>query len=169
MREIAFTVLTIGAVGFASLVPTDLHAGSASSAASFRSPGSKITLNPQPLPPKAGGLAQRGIIIVGGKGGKGSDVMLNPQPLPPKAGGLAQRGIIIVGGKGGKGSDVMLNPQPLPPKAGGLAQRGIIIVGGKGGKGSDVMLNPQPLPPKAGLLRATADLHSNRHRLSVHQ
>jgi hypothetical protein len=42
-------------------------------------------LNPQPLPPKASALAQRGIIIVSGKSGKGSKVSLNPQPLPPKA------------------------------------------------------------------------------------
>jgi hypothetical protein len=77
----------------------------------------RVSLNPQPLPPKvlatsSGGPAQptagqdRGIIIVSGQ--PAAAVSLNPQPLPPKSArrsavdaraGLAQRGIIIVSGK----------------------------------------------------------------------
>ena len=84
------------------------------------SAASKVSLNPQPLPPgerKAGG-------------DPASKVSLNPQPLPPgerKAGG-------------DPGSKVSINPQPLPPgerKAGG-------------DPASKVSLNPQPLPPKQG-------------------
>jgi hypothetical protein len=51
-------------------------------------PGDRVSLNPQPLPPRerlaqlrrAGG--ERSIIIVGGR--PGEDVSLNPQPLPPR-------------------------------------------------------------------------------------
>jgi hypothetical protein len=102
-------------------------------------PASYRTLNPQLLPPKDGGVSQKGIIIVGGKGQIGSDRMLNPQPLPPGK---------TIKTTGNFGSDRMLNPQPLPPKDAGLSQRGIIIVSGKNQIGSDRMLNPQPLPPK---------------------
>ena len=42
-----------------------------------RSPGSKVMLNPQPLPPRA--KVNRSI------NSNASKVMLNPQPLPPKA------------------------------------------------------------------------------------
>jgi hypothetical protein len=53
MREIAITILTVGAIGVAGLAPTGLQAAPYSSTASFRSEGSRIMLNPQPLPPKA--------------------------------------------------------------------------------------------------------------------
>lgn len=93
----------------------------------------------------------RGIIIVGGKGGKdastsldakkiqqgnkinpGGPVELNPQPLPPKA---FKQKIKI-----NPVDAVGLNPQPLPPKA---SQRSIKI-----NPGDAVGLNPQPLPPR---------------------
>jgi len=116
MRRIVFIALTVIAVALANLIPTESQAQSAGVKTQIQNPGSKVMLNPQPLPPKDAGLAKRGIIIVSGKSKKGGDVMLNPQPLPPKDTGLAKRGIIIVGGKSKKGGDVMLNPQPLPPK-----------------------------------------------------
>src|SRR5229473_3009500 len=40
-------------------------------------PGDKVSLNPQPLPPKVGNNV---------KGSPGDKVSLNPQPLPPKVG-----------------------------------------------------------------------------------
>jgi len=40
------------------------------------SPGSKVTLNPQPLPPRTR--------VNSSIQSNGSNVMLNPQPLPPK-------------------------------------------------------------------------------------
>lgn len=82
------------------------------------SAASKVSLNPQPLPPgerKAGG-------------DPGSKVSINPQPLPPgerKAGG-------------DPASKVSLNPQPLPPKQGKT---------GSASAESKVALNPQPEPP----------------------
>lgn len=49
----------------------------------------------------------RGIIIVGGKGGGfGDTVSLNPQPLPPR----------VVSRRLSFGDEVLLNPQPLPPR-----------------------------------------------------
>jgi hypothetical protein len=93
MRGIAFAILIIGAVGVAGFAPTDVHAGTVHNTASFRHLGSKVMLNPQPLPPKQFSASR--------KINFGSKVMLNPQPLPPKYRGVAQRGIIIVGGKGG--------------------------------------------------------------------
>ncbi len=82
------------------------------------SAASKVSLNPQPLPPgerKAGG-------------DPASKVSINPQPLPPgerKAGG-------------DPASKVSLNPQPLPPKQGKT---------GSTSAESKVALNPQPEPP----------------------
>ena len=64
-------------------------------------PGDKVSLNPQPLPPVAGGHAH--------KGSAGDKVSINPQPLPPKVGNNV---------KGSPGDKVSLNPQPLPPKVG---------------------------------------------------
>lgn len=66
------------------------------------SPGNKVSINPQPLPPKVGGHAH--------KGSPGDKVSLNPQPLPPKVGNSVRAG--------SAGEKVSLNPQPLPPKVG---------------------------------------------------
>jgi hypothetical protein len=60
----------------------------------------KVTLNPQPLPPKTANPAVSGFSAYWGA--------LNPQPLPPKqvvgafadpAASMGTRGIIIIGGK----------------------------------------------------------------------
>jgi len=86
------------------------------------SPASKVSLNPQPLPPgerKAGA-------------DPASKVSLNPQPLPPKQGKI---------GSTSAASKVSLNPQPLPPKQAKV---------GATSAASKVSLNPQPLPPKQG-------------------
>jgi hypothetical protein len=90
-------------------------------------PASKVSLNPQPLPPgerKAGG-------------DPASKVSLNPQPLPPKQGKI---------GDTSRASKVSLNPQPLPPKQGKI---------GDTSRASKVSLNPQPLPPKQGNVGAS--------------
>ena len=84
MRRIVFIALTVIAVALANLVPAESQAQSAGVKTQIQNPGSKVMLNPQPLPPKDAGLAKRGIIIVSGKSKKGGDVMLTPQPLPPK-------------------------------------------------------------------------------------
>jgi len=55
-----------------------------------KAPGSKVMLNPQPLPPRTN--------VNPSINSKASKVTLNPQPLPP-------------------GSKVTLSPQPLPPGA----------------------------------------------------
>ena len=76
-------------------------------------PGSKVKINPQPLPP-------------------GSKVTLSPQPLPP--GGNVNRSI------NSGASKVMLSPQPLPPGGSGNATMT--------SSGAKVLLNQQPPPPK---------------------
>src|SRR5258708_5499926 len=63
-------------------------------------PGDKVSLNPQPLPPR---------VSQNGKNSQGNRVSINPQPLPPKVGNNI---------KGPPGDKVALNPQPLPPKVG---------------------------------------------------
>src|SRR5258708_33533241 len=88
-------------------------------------PGDKVSLNPQPLPPVAGGHAH--------KGSAGDKVSINPQPLPPKVGNNVRAC--------SPGEKVSLNPQPLPPR---------VSPNGKISPGSKVSLNPQPLPPKVG-------------------
>jgi hypothetical protein len=88
------------------------------SVANAINPGSTVSLNPQPLPPK----------VFSQSGNFGSTVSLNPQPLPPK----------VYYQSGNFGSTVSLNPQPLPPK----------VYYQSGNFGSTVSLNPQPLPPK---------------------
>ena len=46
-------------------------------------PGAKVSINPQPLPPRV--LQQSARIAAGSNMmGPGSRVMINPQPLPPK-------------------------------------------------------------------------------------
>lgn len=62
------------------------------------SAGSKVTLNPQPLPPGAKSKTAS----------PADKVSLNPQPLPPKEGKT---------GTTSAESKVALNPQPLPPGA----------------------------------------------------
>ena len=72
-----FTVLVVGGsclAGFAGNASAVTNVRT--SAATFSSPAS------QTLAAKSGGMNERAIIIVGGKG---STVSLNPQPLPPKA------------------------------------------------------------------------------------
>ena len=75
----------------------------------------------------ASGVNERGIIIVGGKGGKDASTALDAKKI--------QEGIKI-----NPGGPVELNPQPLPPKA---FQQSIKI-----NPGDAVGLNPQPLPPR---------------------
>jgi hypothetical protein len=75
----------------------------------------------------ASGVNERGIIIVGGKGGKDASTTLDAKKIQQ-------------GNKINQGGPVQLNPQPLPPKA---FQRSIKI-----NPGDAVGLNPQPLPPK---------------------
>jgi len=72
------------------------------------SPASKVSLNPQPLPPKQAKV---------GSTSAASKVSLNPQPLPPKQAKV---------GSTSAASKVSLNPQPLPPKIQkGNAQNGL--------------------------------------------
>lgn len=53
-------------------------------------PAPNVTLNPQPLPPKASQPAQRQATV-----NPAQDVMLNPQPLPPKAVLLPRTGTVL--------------------------------------------------------------------------
>ncbi|HWZ41920.1 MAG TPA: hypothetical protein VNW97_00515 [Candidatus Saccharimonadales bacterium] len=89
-------------------------------------PGDKVSLSPQPLPPKE---------AFGQRTSAGSKVSLSPQPLPPRTGDTRMKN------SQGRGDRVSLNPQPLPPKE---------ALGQKSSASSKVSLNPQPLPPRTG-------------------
>ena len=52
MRGMAFTILTVGAVGVAGLAPTGLQAAPGIAAESYRNQSAQVMLN-RPLPPKA--------------------------------------------------------------------------------------------------------------------
>ena len=93
------------------------------------SPASKVSLNPQPLPPKQAKV---------GTTSAASKVSLNPQPLPPKQAKV---------GTTSAASKVSLNPQPLPPKQAKV---------GTTSAASKVSLNPQPLPPKQAKVGTTS-------------
>jgi len=56
-----------------------LGASTADAASSFSNPGSRVMLNPQPLPPGGGVVAGRPALT-----NPAGRVMLNPQPLPPR-------------------------------------------------------------------------------------
>jgi hypothetical protein len=120
---LACMLLLMAGVSLAQIRPDSLSKTSQNYKKSqTASPASKVSLNPQPLPPgerKAGG-------------DPASKVSLNPQPLPPKQAKV---------GSTSATSKVSLNPQPLPPK---------VATGGASSRASKVSLNPQPLPPKVG-------------------
>jgi len=79
-------------------------AAPATAAVTAAQPGAAVSLNPQPLPPKAAASA------AATRAQPGAAVSLNPQPLPPKAAPSA------AATRAQPGAAVLLNPQPLPPK-----------------------------------------------------
>ncbi|MGZ3411051.1 MAG: hypothetical protein ACXWJW_04310 [Xanthobacteraceae bacterium] len=100
MRAVRIGLISVVALGFIS---SAAFAGDGSVklhgqylAQTFNAPGTNVTINPQPLPPKEGHQFLS----------PGTNVTINPQPLPPKEG---HQFLTF-------GSEVMLNPQPLPPK-----------------------------------------------------
>jgi len=88
-----------------------------------------VSLNPQPLPPKAVSAIATSVL---------DKVALNPQPLPPKETASPQ---LI---KASVLDAVALNPQPLPPKDDDRLPISRLLR-----SLDEVSLNPQPLPPKA--------------------
>ena len=69
-------------------------------------PGTDVSLNPQPLPPKALSFRPSSLLRR-----KGDQVSLNPQPLPPK-----EYSFKAAATQFRPGAEVSLNPQPLPPR-----------------------------------------------------
>ena len=63
-------------------------------------PGDKVSLNPQPLPPRE--------MSFGALSHRFEGVALNPQPLPPRD--------TVFGAWSNRFEGVALNPQPLPPR-----------------------------------------------------
>jgi len=53
-------------------------------AAQTVAPGAKVSINPQPLPPRVQHEATSFVASGFSKVGPGANVMINPQPLPPK-------------------------------------------------------------------------------------
>lgn len=92
------TLLSFLGAGSAALAQAGV-VDPATQAGTVVNPAGKVTLNPQPLPPKVVGRdpsTGKAIIIVSGRDRKkwrkvrirrkpGGSVLLNPQPLPPKA------------------------------------------------------------------------------------
>jgi len=68
------TIRTLLALIFACL---GASASWAATAQNFSSPGSRVMINPQPLPPKTATTTVN-------PGTQFNKVMLNPQPLPPR-------------------------------------------------------------------------------------
>jgi hypothetical protein len=78
---LACMLLLMAGVSLAQIRPDSLSKTSQNYKKSqTASPASKVSLNPQPLPPK---------VATGGASSRASKVSLNPQPLPPKVGSSA--------------------------------------------------------------------------------